>query len=279
MIGKRKRETRGIARSVEAHSLVIAQTRDRDIFRRCFESRFEPLQEVCTQIDGSLKTSDDLGTSSDAASLSDWDGLSEGDSTPGIEIIEHGKREPPTSANDGQHAKKFMSSKPPLLGASAKINGKRQDQPSAEETAAEAINLKHDIELQRLLKESHFLNRSLGSNLTPSSRHKAIDVRMQSLGAKSSLFKQAKMPLSHHKGIIARNNQRKASRRTEAKENGIVLEKDNKERDAKNVRRERGVGAPTVGKFKDGTLKLSRQDISAIQGTQSSRYVARRNAR
>lgn len=107
MIGKRKREARRTARTVDAQSLVITQTRDRDIFRRYFESRFEPLQEVCTHVDGSLKNSDDLGTSSDAASLSDWDGLSEGDSTPGIEIIEHRKREPSTSANDG-YAKKFM---------------------------------------------------------------------------------------------------------------------------------------------------------------------------
>ena len=108
MIGKRKRETRGIARSVEAQSLIITQIQDRDIFRRHFESQFEPLREMCTQIDGSLKNSDDPGTSSETASLSDWDGLSEEDSTSGIEIIEHGKREPPKSANDGQHAKKFM---------------------------------------------------------------------------------------------------------------------------------------------------------------------------
>ncbi len=171
------------------------------------------------------------------------------------------------------------SSKPPLLGPSAKINSKKQDQPSTEETAAEAINLKHDIELQRLLKESHLLNRSLASNLTHSSRHEAIDLRMQSLGARSSLFKQAKMPLSHHRGIIAKSNQREASRRKEARENGIILEQENRKKGAKNVRRERGVGAPTVGKFKDGTLKLSRQDISVIQGTQNSREMARRKGR
>ncbi len=108
MIGKRKRETRRIVRSEEAQSLVIAQTQDRDIFRHYFESQFEPLQEVCTQIDGSSKFPDNLGASSDAASLSDWDGLSEEDSTPGVEIIEHGKEEATMSVDDGQHTKEFM---------------------------------------------------------------------------------------------------------------------------------------------------------------------------
>jgi Domain of unknown function (DUF4602) len=153
---------------------------------------------------------------------------------------------------------------------------KRQDQSLTEDTAAEAVNLKNDLELQRLLKESHLLSRSSGSTLTHTHRHKALDLRMQSLGAKSSLFRQAKMPLSHHRGIIAKADQREASRRREAKENGIILEQEIKKRGAKKGRRERGVGAPTIGKFKDGTLKLNRRDISEIQGPQSSQRVSRK---
>jgi Domain of unknown function (DUF4602) len=153
---------------------------------------------------------------------------------------------------------------------------RKQDQPSAEDTAAEAVNLKHDLELQRLLNESHLLTRSSGSTLTHTHRHKALDLRIQSLGAKSSLFKQAKMPLSHHRGIIAKADQREASRRREAKENGIILEQEIKERSAKKARRERGVGAPTIGRFKDGTLKLNRRDISEIQGPQSSPRVSQK---
>lgn len=102
---------------------------------------------------------------------------------------------------------------------------------------------------------------------------------MQSLGAKSSLFTQVKMPLSHHRGIIAKAKQREASRRKEAKENGIVLEKKSKEGSAKNVRRERGVGGPAIGKFKDGTLKLSRRDVSDIQGPQKGQGTARKRRR
>ncbi len=108
MIGKRKRRTRRIVRSEEARSLVIAQTQDRDIFRQYFESQFEPLQEAFTQADESSQIPHNLGASSDTASLSDWDGLSEEDSTPGVEIIEHGREKVTTSIDDAQHARQFM---------------------------------------------------------------------------------------------------------------------------------------------------------------------------
>jgi Domain of unknown function (DUF4602) len=162
------------------------------------------------------------------------------------------------------------------LGDFISTKNKRQDQSSTDDTAAEAINLKNDLELQRLLKESHLLNRSSGSTLTHNNRHKALDLRMQILGAKSSLFRQVKMPLSHHRGIIAKADQREASRRQEAKENGIILEQETKKRGAKKERRERGVGAPTIGKFQHGILKLNRRDISEIQGAQSSQRVSQK---
>lgn len=169
-----------------------------------------------------------------------------------------------------------QSAKPPVLDDSIIITNQKQDQPSTEENAAEVINLKHDLELQRLLKESHLLDTTSGSTLAHSHRHKAIDLRIQSLGGKSSLFTQAKMPLSHRRGIIARASQREAFRRKEAKENGVILEKEGKEKGARPLRRERAVGEPTIGKFKDGTLKLSRRDISDIKGPQSGPNAGRK---
>lgn len=74
------------------------------------------------------------------------------------------------------------------------------------------------------------------------------------------------MPPSHRRGIIAKAAQKEASRRKEAEENGIILEKETKERRAKRVKRDPGVGGPTVGKFSNGTLKLGRRDINDIQG-------------
>jgi hypothetical protein len=84
------------------------------------------------------------------------------------------------------------------------------------------------------------------------------------------------MPLSHRRGIVAKAAQKEATRRKEAEENGIVLEKQSKATNAKNVRRERGVGGPTIGKFKGGTLRLSRRDINDIEGPQRNANVFRK---
>ena len=153
---------------------------------------------------------------------------------------------------------------------------KKHDQDSTEERAAEVVNLKHDLDLQRLLKESHLLDRSSDSTLSHSDRHRAIDLRMQSLGAKSSLFTQDKMRLAHRRGILIKANQKEATRRKEAKENGIILEKQATETNRKSVSRARGIGGPAIGKFEGGTLKLSRKDIDDIQGPGSSQRIARK---
>lgn len=77
------------------------------------------------------------------------------------------------------------------------------------------------------------------------------------------------MPMGHRKGIVAKAEQRERKRRSEAKENGIVLEKERFER--KQVgKRERGVGGPAVGKFQGGTLKLSKKDVRDIKQTKTA---------
>ena len=168
-------------------------------------------------------------------------------------------------------------SKPPVVDDSLAVpdKGQKNDPDTPEETVAEAMNLKHDLELQRLLKESHLLDRSSGPNLGHINRHKAIDLRIQSLGAKSSMFTQ-KMPPLHRRGIIAKANRKEATRRREAKENGIVLEKEVKARSGKIARRDREVGVPTVGKFQGGTLRLSSRDIRDIQGPPTTPRAARK---
>ncbi len=136
---------------------------------------------------------------------------------------------------------------------------------------SEAANLKKDLALQRLLAESHLLDSAKSPKLSGNNRHKAMDLRLQALGSKTSLLKQEKMPMSHRKGIIAKQNEKEEKRRKEARENGIILEKakigGKKSSDRK---RDRGVGAPGVGKFSGGTLKLSQKDISEIEGPRRS---------
>ena len=97
-------------------------------------------------------------------------------------------------------------------------------------------------------------------------RHKATDLRLRALGSKGSILEQKNMPLSHRKGIIAKATSREELRRREAKENGIVLERAVAGKKAPEARRERSVGGPSVGRFKGGTLMLSKRDVANIQG-------------
>lgn len=80
------------------------------------------------------------------------------------------------------------------------------------------------------------------------------------------------MPMGVRKGIVKKKETREEARRKEAKENGIILEVAKKKRgtigDGFNAagKRDRGIGAPGVGRFKGGTLSLSKKDVRDIEG-------------
>jgi hypothetical protein len=155
--------------------------------------------------------------------------------------------------------------------------------PKAElssEDESETLNLKHDLDLQRLLRESHLFERGRSTAdatmATGPQRHRATDLRIQSLGAKESLFDQAKMPMSHRKGIQGKKRAREGQRREEAKQNDIVLEKKQRT-GVSSGKRERAVDAPGMGRFRGGTLKLSKSDIAGMQGP--SRTTSRRRGK
>ena len=84
------------------------------------------------------------------------------------------------------------------------------------------------------------------------------------------------MPLSHRRGIVSKATEREAKRRHEAKENGIILEKAKKLKITAEVKREKGIGAPAIGKFKGGMLKLSKKDVADIEGFKGSKTGKRR---
>ena len=78
------------------------------------------------------------------------------------------------------------------------------------------------------------------------------------------------MPMAHRKGIIAKKTEKEETRRRDARENGIILEKARVvEKKGKDTRKDRGVGGPGVGKFSGGTLTLSKKDISDIEGSRN----------
>lgn len=77
------------------------------------------------------------------------------------------------------------------------------------------------------------------------------------------------MPDSHRRGIKLKAAHKEEKRRREARENGIVLEKPTfKAKATSTKRRDRGIGAPAVGKFAGGTLNLNKRDLTHVQGFQ-----------
>lgn len=145
---------------------------------------------------------------------------------------------------------------------------------TGEEDKSEKLNLKNDLALQRLINESHLLEKAKNGTLS-GQRQKITEMRLQSLGSKGSILAQEKMPMSHRKGIVAKAKEKESTRRAEAKENGIILERTTKVKKAEE-RRTRGVGGPSVGSFKGGTLKLSKGDVSNIRSTKVTREGRRR---
>jgi hypothetical protein len=73
------------------------------------------------------------------------------------------------------------------------------------------------------------------------------------------------MPMNIKKGINKKRQGKEDKRRREAKESGIILEKEvRKKKEA--GKRDRGVGGPGVGRMRGGLLTLSKKDIIEIQG-------------
>ena len=143
-----------------------------------------------------------------------------------------------------------------------------------EDDISEAANLKKDLALQRLIAESHLLDSS-SHTVSGNNRHKALDMRIQALGSKTSILRQEKMPMSHRKGIEAKKRSDDEKRRKDARDNGIILEKATNTKSKavtkeSGKKRDRGVGAPGVGRFSGGTLTLSKKDIFDVEGPKRS---------
>ncbi|WPH00894.1 Hypothetical protein R9X50_00372800 [Acrodontium crateriforme] len=277
-LGKRKRpEPKKVVAKKTAKAEKSESDSDDDIrarFQRAFEARFKPLEtpKVPVRQDASGDESDEAEVQAD----SDWSGIS--DEEDAVEVVEHGPGIELDREEQKREMKAFMSSKPPSSKESISNIFKAKSKPTEDE-AGESDNLKHDLALQRLLKESHLLDPTTfgtaQSTNEPSgkSRLKALNLRLEDLGAKKGIMDQAKMPLSHLRGIKAKAISRESKRRKEAAENGIILERAKGTMKGKPERkRERGVDGPGVGKFRGGTLSLSKKDVRAIEGPKKSGF-------
>ncbi|TVY37689.1 Uncharacterized protein LSUB1_G004594 [Lachnellula subtilissima] len=267
-LGKRKRpivEANPQARKSEREESDAPELDAQEIFRRHFEAQFKPLPVVQSRAKQVEDVSED-----DSSEESEWEGISELEEES-VEVIEHTDAQSRMAAMSKEELKAFMGSKPPKSSLTIPLIRDKEGALIKDDDASESANLKKDLALQRLLTESHLLESSSNPTLSGKNRHKATDLRLQALGSKTSIFKQEKMPITHRKGIVAKETEREGNRRREARENGIILEKAKmKGKKSSDGKRDRGVGAPAVGKFSGGTLKLSKSDIHDVEGPKRS---------
>lgn len=253
------------------------------IFRRAFEAKFKPLavEPIKPKIEEVEVMEED-----EEDEESDWSGISDGED--GVEIVEFQDAHLDDEEDAGAEMRAFMSSKPPTSASTSSKSitvKKKQDDDDVTETT----NLKNDQALQKLLRESHLLSASSSGASTPTlsatgiMRHKSTDLHLQSLGAKGSVFTQKKMPMAQRKHMVQKARTTEEKRRAAAKEAGIILERPTMggpagKRDA-NRRREQAVGMPTVGKFRGGTLSLSKKDVRTITGGGGTKGKAKKGKR
>ncbi|KAF2404736.1 hypothetical protein EJ06DRAFT_504173 [Trichodelitschia bisporula] len=237
------------------------------IFKRAFEAKFAPLPFAPAADEGNHESAEEEDEDEDEWTGFDSESESESESVPAPVVVVHST---PSRALeiDKSELKAFLSSKPPTAAKPTPFPSSGP-KPTPAEDEDSAANLKNDVALQRLLSESHLLSADRTSGAldpTGKNRHKALDLRLQALGAKGSLFKQEKMPMAHRKGIVRKGAERETKRRKEAKEAGIVLEVAQKAKGKSVGRRERAVDAPAVGRFRGGTLVLNSRDVASIEG-------------
>jgi hypothetical protein len=290
-LGKRKRISRAELEQPSRSPSPSSVTSDSEgedlqaIFRRAFEAKFKPLPvETKKPKVEEVEVKDE--EEEDDEEDTDWTGISEGEDD--VEVIDYTNSRLGREDMSRAEMKAFMSAKPPT-SASAPSKSLTVKKKPDEADLTESTNLKNDQALQKLLRESHLLSASSSGTSTPTlsatgiMRHKSTDLHLQTLGAKGSVFSQKKMPMSQRKHMIQKARTTEEKRRAEAKEAGVILERPtmNKvpgKRDG-NRKRDKAVGLPSVGKFRGGTLNLSKKDVRSITGGGSSGAKGKKKAK
>ncbi|OLL22794.1 hypothetical protein NEOLI_004687 [Neolecta irregularis DAH-3] len=157
----------------------------------------------------------------------------------------------------------FMSSKPPSSKTAAQLKHSRGTDDDDDDD--DSINLKHDVALQRLLRESHLLHKEASSErgleLTGKSRIKALEQYATSLGGK---VKADRTPMRIKRGIKEKAQKRKEKNAREAMEAGIVTSKEKKVK-KRVFKKNSGLdNLHRVGKFKGGTLSINESEIRRV---------------
>jgi hypothetical protein len=287
-LGKRKRQAAGKAGDDQQddENTRLLEQEAQEILRRHFEAKFKPLP----QVEKKAYAVDEEQPEKTSEEDSEWGGISD-EEQDAVQIVEHTDAQSRITTMSKDELKSYMvrpsaphsqfmlldanwkqSFKPPKAAYKMPATSSKSGGGAEDDDTSEAANLKKDLALQRLLTESHLLESSTNPTLSGNNRHRATDLRIQALGAKTSILKQDKMPMTHRKGMITKQREKEEKRRREARENGIILEKAKVAKKTSESKRDRGVGGPGVGKFSGGMLKLSKKDISEIEGPKRTAF-------
>jgi hypothetical protein len=235
--------------------------------------------EVMTNTDESDTVEEHANHSSEAShdSFAGFDDV-EAYNTDGVEVVSFDERNLTKIPDpfERQGYRSFMSSKVSKQ-SSAKQDpapGKRRRKAEAGEEASDSEDdLKKDKALQRLLRDAHLLDGSADALEIQGgkARQQSIAEQLKRSGAKQAT--QRKMPAGMRLGI--RDAQRKKAQVHEEtmRENGIITAKKTaaeKQADLprKKPRKERSLGTMAgVGRYKNGTLTISKREIDSVNGT------------
>ncbi|KAK9315585.1 hypothetical protein V1522DRAFT_403647 [Lipomyces starkeyi] len=222
------------------------------------------------------------------------------DDTDGPIIIrfDGSKTERMIKAPTPRDRRNFMSQSAPkpetVLEKQAAKNQSRQKSKVDDD---ETMNLKHDVELQRLITESHILSEASrkGGAISLSegsfdpigkARTKTMEARIDSLALQSGgkekaskkdyysinpqallesqkkKFNKEKMPMRMRRGMLQKKAAREEKYEKNAKEAGIVLPKSPSRQKKSKEMRDRGLKIQSVGRFTPSGLKLSKSEIA-----------------
>ena len=144
---------------------------------------------------------------------------------------------------------------------------KAQGKEQLESPDEEALNLQNDVALQRLLRESNLLSEYANKEDPGRLRHLTLDARISHLGGKEAT--KGNVPLRIRQGIQNAKKTREEKKEKESREAGIVMATKQKSKVQKP--RERGLRTPaSVGKFKNGMLKINEREIRRVNNSGSN---------
>lgn len=77
--------------------------------------------------------------------------------------------------------------------------------------------------------------------------------------------------MNMRKGMVAARVEGERKRRSEAKENGVVLEREKSDGGVKKAKKkDYGVDRPGIGRMKGAQLKISDRDVKSIENTRDT---------